>query len=114
MCISRSPSYWKIRLIGATHCKGGTAGRGHQGCGIGVASVGVIMWGSIISEWASLLLRWLHVVAAIAWIGSSFYFIALDLSLRQSDLPDGVQGEAWQVHGGEFYRPNKYLGATPH
>lgn len=40
------------------------------------------MWGSVISEWASLLLRWLHVVAAIAWIGSSFYFIALDLSLR--------------------------------
>ena len=51
------------------------------------------MWGSVISEWASLLLRWLHVVAAIAWIGSSFYFIALDLSLRpKADLPNGVQG----------------------
>lgn len=80
------------------------------------------MWGSIISEWASLLLRWLHVVAAIAWIGSSFYFIALDLSLRPKsnltsnltgDLPDGVQGEAWQVHGGGFYRIMKYLVA-PH
>ena len=70
------------------------------------------MWGSIISEWASLLLRWLHVVAAIAWIGSSFYFIALDLSLKpRSDLPDGVQGEAWQVHGGGFYRIMKYLVA---
>ena len=70
------------------------------------------MWGSIISEWASLLLRWLHVVAAIAWIGSSFYFIALDLSLKpNSDLPDGVQGEAWQVHGGGFYRIMKYLVA---
>src|SRR3569833_2942885 len=70
------------------------------------------MWGSIISEWASLLLRWLHVVAAIAWIGSSFYFIALDLSLKpDSDLPDGVQGEAWQVHGGGFYRIMKYLVA---
>ncbi|MBR0926111.1 urate hydroxylase PuuD [Bradyrhizobium diazoefficiens] len=70
------------------------------------------MWGSIISEWASLLLRWLHVVAAIAWIGSSFYFIALDLSLRpNSDLPNGVQGEAWQVHGGGFYRIMKYLVA---
>lgn len=80
------------------------------------------MWGSIISEWASLLLRWLHVVAAIAWIGSSFYFIALDLSLRPKssltgnltgDLPHGVQGEAWQVHGGGFYRIMKYLVA-PH
>jgi len=82
--------------IGATHCKGG--GRGHQSCGIGLAIDGVIMWGSIVSEWASLLLRWLHVVAAIAWIGSSFYFIALDLSLRpKADLPHGVQGEAWQV-----------------
>lgn len=74
------------------------------------------MWGSVISEWASLLLRWLHVVAAIAWIGSSFYFIALDLSLRPrssptGDLPDGVQGEAWQVHGGGFYRIMKYLVA---
>src|SRR3982750_3481591 len=70
------------------------------------------MWGSIISEWASLLLRWLHVVAAIAWIGSSFYFIALDLRLRpRSAMPDGVQGEAWQVHGGGFYRIMKYLVA---
>src|SRR4051794_7223405 len=70
------------------------------------------MWGSIISEWASLLLRWLHVVAAIAWIGSSFYFIALDLSLKpERDLPDGVQGEAWQVHAGGFYRIMKYLVA---
>ncbi len=70
------------------------------------------MWGSIVSEWASLLLRWLHVVAAIAWIGSSFYFIHLDLSLKpRSDLPDGVQGEAWQVHGGGFYRIMKYLVA---
>ena len=95
MCISRSPSYWKMRQIGATHCKGATAGCGHQSCGIQVAIDGVIMWGSIISEWASLLLRWLHVVAAIAWIGSSFYFIALDLSLKpQPDLPDGVQGES--------------------
>jgi uncharacterized membrane protein len=70
------------------------------------------MWGSIISEWASLILRWLHVVAAIGWIGSSFYFIHLDLSLKpKSGLPDGVQGEAWQVHGGGFYRIMKYLVA---
>ena len=112
MCNSVRPSYWKTTRIGATHCKGTAAGCGHQSCGIGVAIDGVIMWGSILSEWASLLLRWLHVVAAIAWIGSSFYFIALDLSLKpKSDLPDGVQGEAWQVHGGGFYRIVKYLVA---
>src|SRR3954471_3973760 len=70
------------------------------------------MWGSIVSEWASLIFRWLHVVAAVAWIGSSFYFIHLDLSLKpRADLPAGVQGEAWQVHGGGFYRIMKYLVA---
>ncbi|MGJ4945507.1 urate hydroxylase PuuD [Bradyrhizobium sp. HKCCYLS1011] len=68
------------------------------------------MWGSIISEWLSLIFRWLHVVAAIAWIGSSFYFIHLDLSLKpRQGLPDGVMGEAWQVHGGGFYHMVKYL-----
>ena len=70
------------------------------------------MWGSILTEWASLIFRWLHVVAAIGWIGSSFYFIHLDLSLKPGhDLPAGVQGEAWQVHGGGFYRIVKYLVA---
>src|SRR6201982_514293 len=70
------------------------------------------MWGSILQEWASLIFRWLHVVAAIGWIGSSFYFIHLDLSLKPgADLPEGVQGEAWQVHGGGFYRIVKYLVA---
>src|SRR5271154_160368 len=70
------------------------------------------MWGSILTEWVSLILRWLHVVAAIGWIGSSFYFIHLDLSLKpHGELPDGVQGEAWQVHGGGFYRIVKYLVA---
>ncbi|HWX04902.1 MAG TPA: urate hydroxylase PuuD [Bradyrhizobium sp.] len=70
------------------------------------------MWGSILTEWASLILRWLHVVAAIGWIGSSFYFIHLDLSLKpHGDLPDGAHGEAWQVHGGGFYRIVKYLVA---
>ena len=71
-----------------------------------------MMWESILTEWASLILRWLHVVAAIGWIGSSFYFIHLDLSLKaRAGLPDGVQGEAWQVHGGGFYRMVKYLVA---
>jgi uncharacterized membrane protein len=71
-----------------------------------------MMWESILTEWASLMLRWLHVVAAIGWIGSSFYLIHLDLSLQpRGGLPEGVQGEAWQVHGGGFYRIMKYLVA---
>ncbi|HLN11198.1 MAG TPA: urate hydroxylase PuuD [Xanthobacteraceae bacterium] len=67
---------------------------------------------SVITEWASLIFRWLHVVAAIGWIGSSFYFIHLDLSLKKrTGLPDGVSGDAWQVHGGGFYNIVKYLVA---
>ena len=66
----------------------------------------------VITEWLSLVLRWLHVVAGIAWIGSSFYFIHLDLSLKpRTGLPPGVKGEAWQVHGGGFYHIVKYLVA---
>jgi len=67
---------------------------------------------SVLTEWLSLLVRWLHVVAGIAWIGSSFYFIHLDLSLKpRPGLPTGVQGDAWQVHGGGFYHMVKYLVA---
>jgi uncharacterized membrane protein len=67
---------------------------------------------TVLVEWLSLVLRWLHVVAGIAWIGSSFYFIHLDLSLRSGpSLPSGVKGEAWQVHGGGFYHMMKYLVA---
>ena len=63
-------------------------------------------------DWAEFALRWLHVITAIAWIGSSFYFIALDLGLRRDKLlPDGVHGEEWQVHGGGFYHIQKYLVA---
>jgi uncharacterized membrane protein len=70
------------------------------------------MLNSVITEWASLILRWLHVIAAVGWIGSSFYFIHLDLSLKKRDgLPEGVSGEAWQVHGGGFYNMVKYLVA---
>jgi uncharacterized membrane protein len=66
----------------------------------------------VLTEWLGLVIRWLHVVAAIAWIGSSFYFIHLDLSLRRRPgLPGGVQGDAWQVHGGGFYHMVKYLVA---
>jgi uncharacterized membrane protein len=65
-----------------------------------------------ISDWVALLLRWTHVVASIAWIGSSFYFVALDAGLKRNDALDaGVGGEAWQVHGGGFYRIQKYLVA---
>lgn len=63
-------------------------------------------------DWLSFAARWLHVITAIAWIGSSFYFIALDLGLRQRPgLPEGAYGEEWQVHGGGFYHIQKYLVA---
>lgn len=66
----------------------------------------------VLIEWASVIVRWTHVVAGIAWIGSSFYFIHLDLSLQHRDgLPAGVKGDAWQVHGGGFYHMMKYLVA---
>ncbi len=67
----------------------------------------VIFW-----EWAGALVRWLHIVAGIAWIGSSFYFIHLDLSLKPREgLPAGTRGDAWQVHGGGFYHMVKYMVA---
>ena len=66
----------------------------------------------ILAESASAILRWLHVIAGIAWIGSSFYFIHLDLSLKpRPGLPQGVKGDEWQVHGGGFYHVMKYLVA---
>ena len=66
----------------------------------------------IVWDWASFAVRWLHVITGIAWIGSSFYFIALDLGLRQRPgLPAGAHGEEWQVHGGGFYHIQKYLVA---
>jgi uncharacterized membrane protein len=67
---------------------------------------------AIVWEWLAFAVRWLHVVTAIAWIGSSFYFIALDLGLRKvPHLPPGAYGEEWQVHGGGFYQIQKYLVA---
>jgi uncharacterized membrane protein len=67
-----------------------------------------------LTEWVSQILRWIHVITAVAWIGSSFYFIHLDLSLRKREgLAAGVGGEAWQVHGGGFYRMQKYTVAPP-
>jgi uncharacterized membrane protein len=61
-----------------------------------------------------LALRWLHVVAAIAWIGASFYFVWLDNSLSPPEPPEeGVKGELWAVHGGGFYHSRKFLTAPP-
>ncbi len=66
-------------------------------------------------EWANLLLRWVHVITAIAWIGSSFYFVFLDNNLQKPNSPDllekGVGGAMWAVHGGGFYNPQKYMVA---
>ena len=68
-------------------------------------------------EWANLLLRWAHVITAIAWIGSSFYFVFLDNSLTPPTDPalkaKGVDGELWAVHGGGFYNPQKYIVSPP-
>lgn len=68
-------------------------------------------------DWANFLLRWLHVIAAIAWIGSSFYFVFLDSSLTppvdERLRRDGATGELWAVHGGGFYHPVKYAVSPP-
>ncbi len=68
-----------------------------------------------VLDWVNLLLRWAHVIVAIAWIGSSFYFVFLDNSLTKPSAPDlvekGVDGELWAVHGGGFYHPQKYMVA---
>jgi len=63
-------------------------------------------------EWLNLLIRWAHLIVGIGWIGASFYFIALDLSLRKREkMNPGVYGTAWEVHGGGFYHVEKYLVA---
>ena len=66
----------------------------------------------LIAESFALLLRWLHVIAAIAWIGESFYFVALDRGLKPPQSPEpGMAGESWSVHGGGFYRKQKFVPA---
>ena len=68
-------------------------------------------WG-MLTDWVELIVRWTHVIAGIAWIGSSFYFIALDASLKPHPrLDKRVKGEAWQVHGGGFYQLQKFTVA---
>ena len=72
---------------------------------------------AFLLDWANLLLRWAHVITAVAWIGASFYFVFLDNSLTPPTDPalkaKGVDGELWAVHGGGFYHPQKYLVAPP-
>jgi uncharacterized membrane protein len=64
-------------------------------------------------DWANLLVRWLHFIAGVAWIGASFYFVMLDSSLskpaREQDVKRGVTGELWAVHGGGVYQSQKFL-----
>lgn len=70
-----------------------------------------------VTDWLNLAIRWFHVVAAIAWIGESFYFVALDNSLKKPKdaalAAQGVFGELWHVHGGGFYNMQKYMVAPP-
>jgi uncharacterized membrane protein len=66
-----------------------------------------------VFDWLSLLVRWLHLIAGVAWIGASFYFVMLDNSLvppaKATDAQRGVFGELWAVHGGGFYCSQKFL-----
>ena len=67
---------------------------------------------AVLWDWVAFSVRWLHVITAMAWIGASFYFIALDLMLKPAPgMPEGAYGEEWEVHGGGFYHTTKYLVA---
>jgi uncharacterized membrane protein len=70
------------------------------------------------TDWLDLTFRWFHVTAAIVWIGTSFYFVALDNHLhepeREVDREEGLGGESWEIHGGGFYRIQKFRVAPPH
>jgi uncharacterized membrane protein len=67
---------------------------------------------AFVADWLNLLIRWAHMIAGIGWIGTSFYFIALDLSLKKRErMGEGVHGTAWEVHGGGFYHVEKYTVA---
>jgi uncharacterized membrane protein len=73
--------------------------------------------GSYTTDWLDLVFRWFHITAGVVWIGTSFYFVALDNHLhepeRESDRAEGVRGESWEIHGGGFYVIRKYLVAPP-
>ena len=93
----------------------GRSRRSSRGAPAIVAAVHVVsatIDSTYVREWADLLVRWLHVMAGIAWIGASFYFILLDNHLEApanaEDAEAGVMGESWEVHGGGFYHVQKY------
>ncbi len=70
------------------------------------------MTSAFLADWLNLLIRWAHMIAGIGWIGTSFYFIALDQSLKRRDkMKEGVMGTAWEVHGGGFYHVEKFTVA---
>ena len=70
------------------------------------------MTSAFLADWLNLLIRWAHMIAGIGWIGTSFYFIALDQSLkRREKMKEGVMGTAWEVHGGGFYHVEKFTVA---
>lgn len=70
------------------------------------------MTATFLSEWLNLLFRWFHLIVGVGWIGTSFYFMALDLSLRKrAGQAPGILGSAWEVHGGGFYNVEKYMVA---
>jgi uncharacterized membrane protein len=66
---------------------------------------------SFIVDWLNLAFRWAHLVVGIGWIGTSFYFIALDSLRKREKMNPGVLGTAWEVHGGGFYHVEKYTVA---
>ncbi len=69
-----------------------------------------------VLNWLELFFRWFHVIAAIAWIGASFYFIWLDNSLEEPSeekKAKGVKGDLWSIHGGGYYEVTKYRLAPP-
>src|SRR5690554_7458960 len=61
-------------------------------------------------EWLDLVIRWLHVITGVAWIGASFYFVWLENMLERdkADLPPNIEGDLWAIHGGGFYYLTKY------
>ena len=75
-------------------------------------SLAVLAVDPYVWDWGDLVFRWLHVVAAIVWIGTSFYFVALDNHLLPPrdprDAERGLAGETWEIHGGGFYRIEKF------
>jgi uncharacterized membrane protein len=93
------------------------AKRGRAGPRLKSDILSVLALSDALSDWLDLGLRWLHVIAAMAWIGTSFYFVLLDQSLRPpkdpADREAGVGGELWEVHGGGFYQVQKYVVAPP-